>query len=405
MKKLIALMLGILMMTGCFGTKNVSEESVLTGMSSLVEEAEQEEDVYDPGENLTAEETAEAYLEQMYLSYCRNELIDFTAILDTSEREIQYILLWMEALLQRRLLLAESGLCWVDTEKKPYTVTYIGQYDVEDERLWHLGKLAPEEDEDAVVLHFVVEGEEGEAYPPILAVGAQHSILLRKEGGVWKVAYHYFPGALQKFSSSEGLYGRSDEEVLAELEAEFAASEEPKTVSSDMEVPSGAAIYDGTLAAAYAQEYLTEKNSDFYDIGDWQGNCQNYVSQCVWWGFSAGMEPSVGAYDNMTISWFAGSGGGSDAWEGVNSFWSYINNQNSALKVSFPQGVSELRVGDVVQIRSLGGDSDSGNFNHALIVVDAEKRILAQNSPGCLLCYSDLLNAETRFIRPEYLIP
>ena len=406
-------MLGILMLTGCFGTIDVSEESVLTGVNSLTEEAEQEEGVYLPEAGMTAEETAEAYLEQMYLSYCQNELIDFTAILDTSEREIQYILLWTEALLQRRRLLAESGLCWVDTEKKPYTVTYIGQYDVEDERLWHLGKLVPEEGEDAVVLHFVVEGEEGEAYPPILAAGAQHSILLRKKGGVWKVAYHYFPGALQKFASLEGLDERSDAEVLTELEAEFAAYEEPKTASapsatkapSDTKVPSGAKIYDGTLAAAYAQEYLTEKNPDFYDIGDWQGNCQNYVSQCIWWGFSAGEEPSVGAYDNMTTSWFAGSGGGSDAWEGVNSFWYYVNNQNSALKVSFLQSAAELRTGDLVQTHSLSGNSESGNFNHSLIVVDAEKLILAQNSPGCLLSYSDLLDTETRFIRPEYLIP
>jgi hypothetical protein len=400
-KRLIALILGILMLTGCTGTRIVSGEPVLAGTDSLQIEPRPEEGVYLPEADMTAEETAEAYLEQMYLSYCRNEPIDLTAILDTSEQEIQYILLWTEALLQRRRLLAESGLCWVDTEKKPYTVTYIGQYDVEDERLWHLSKLAPGDNEDAAVLHFVVEGEEGEAYPPILAAGAQHSILLRKKGGVWKVAYHYFPGALRKFSSAEGLDERSDEEVLAELEAEFAAYEQPEAVS----IPSDTKAYDGELAAAYALSHLTEKNPDFYDVGDWQGNCQNYVSQCVWWGFSAGGEPSVGAYDNMTASWFAGSGGGSDAWEGVNGFWNYVGGQNGALKVSFPRGAAELRVGDVIQTRSRSGSSEDANFNHSLVVVDAERLILAQNSPGCLLSYSDLLDAETRFIRPEYLVP
>lgn len=400
MRRLIALILGILTLTGCSGTRVVSGDSVLAGTNALRIESERE-GVYRPETDMTAEETAEAYLEQMYLSYCKNELIDFTAILDTSEREIRYILLWTEALLQRRRLLAESGLCFVDTGKKPYEVTYIDQYEVEDERLWHLSKLAPGKDEEAAVLHFVVEGEEGGAYPPVFAAGAQHSVLLRKEDGVWKVAYHYFPGALRKFGSAEGLDERTDREVLAELEAEFAAYEEPEAVSA----PAGAKAYDGDLAAEYALRYLTEKNPDFYDVGDWMGNCQNYASQCVWRGFSAGAGPSVKAYDNMTETWFAGSGGGSDAWEGVNGFWKYVGSKNGALKASFPQGAAGLRVGDLVQTRSRGGEPDDGAFNHALIVVDAEKRILAQNSPGCLLYYSDLLDTETRFVRPEYLIP
>jgi len=399
-RRLIALLLGILTLAGCSGTRVVTGESVLVGAKAPRIEAAQR-GVYRPEADMTAEETAEAYLEQMYLSYCQNELVDFTAILDTSEQEIRYILLWTEALLQRRRLLAESGLCFVDTEKKPYAVAYIGQYDVEDERLWHLGKLAPDEDEEAVVLHFVVEGEEGEAYPPILASGAQHSVLLRKEDGVWKVAYHYFPGALRKFGSADGLDERSDKETLAELKVEFAACEEPETVPA----PAGAKAYDGALAARYAQTYLMEKNSDFYDVGDWMGNCQNYASQCVWWGFSAGAEPSVGAYDNMTAAWFAGSGGGSDAWEGVNSFWNYVGGGNGALKASFPKGAAGLRAGDLVQTRSRSGEPDGGAFNHTLVVVDAEKKILAQNSPGCLLYYSDLLDAETRFVRPEYLLP
>lgn len=401
MKRLIALISGILILAGCSGRQVISSESTLAETGSLVIESGQE-GVYYPETEMTAEETAEAYLEQMYLSYCRNELIDFTSILDTSEKEIRYILLWTKALLQRRRLLAENGLCWVDTEKKPYTVTYIDKYDVEDKRLWHLSKLAPDENEDAVVLHFVVEGEEGEAYPPILAAGAQHSLLLRKEDGVWKVAYHYFPGALRRFSSAEGLDERSDEEVLAELKTEFAVCDESEAASLSSDVK----IYDGSLAVEYAFAHLTEKNPDFYDIGDWDGNCQNYASQCIWWGFSEGEEPSVRAYDNMTNTWFAGSGGGSDAWEGVNDFWYYVNGEKSALKVSFPEGVEGLRAGDLIQIRSRSGDSDnSGNFNHSLIVVDAEKLILAQNSPGCLLYYSDLLNTEMRFIRPEYLIP
>ena len=58
--------------------------------------------------------------------------------------------------------------------------------------------------------------------------------------------------------------------------------------------------------------------------------------------------------------------------------------------------------GDIVNIGSYACETEE-KYTHAMIVVDSEKLLIAQNSPACFVYYSDLANNFARFIRPVSL--
>ena len=104
----------------------------------------------------------------------------------------------------------------------------------------------------------------------------------------------------------------------------------------------------------------------------------------------------------MTAAWFAGAGGGSPAWENVGYFWDYIMGGGN-LRGQQLTSVSELKLGDVIQTRTYNNADDAG-YSHSLMVVDKDTLMLAQNSPGCFVYYSDVFNVDTRIVRPAYLM-
>ena len=75
----------------------------------------------------------------------------------------------------------------------------------------------------------------------------------------------------------------------------------------------------------------------------------------------------------MTGTWYAGSGGGSSAWESVEGFWSYVtsNTSNGPRATGYNNGknytgvsAGSIGVGNVLQMR--GGTS--GNYTHSVYV-------------------------------------
>ena len=64
--------------------------------------------------------------------------------------------------------------------------------------------------------------------------------------------------------------------------------------------------------------------------------------------------------------------------------------------------VNLVETGDIVNIGSYSCETEE-KFTHAMIVVDPEKLLIAQNSPACFVYYSDLANNYSRFIRPVSL--
>ncbi len=329
-----------------------------------------------------------------------------SAITDVSRRGIKNAGVWLQTLILRRRLITEQNYCYVSTEQLPYTVTFEEEPEDDRMRRWQTGSSSGiGADDSAVFLHLRVTGQDGACYPPMLALGAQHTFVLFETNGVWKIVFHYYPGSIRRFELGQALTLVDEEQMRDALEKEFASQ-------ANTEVPTppvGAAIYNGVRAAAYARTHMAEKNRGFYDIGDWMGNCQNFISQCVWSGFSGGGQARIAAYDNMTGSWFAGGGGGSPAWENVGHFWGYVTRERSpssaGLHGSVLTGALQLTEGDIVQLCSqLPEEGAEEEYHHSLVVVDKDTLMLAQNSPDCFVYYSDLVNTNTRYFRPAYLI-
>lgn len=360
-------------------------ESAAEESEAEPEEAEPEKPgIYVPEPGMSPEETVQAYFERQYMGYVMLENVDCRAIIDMTKQVNRRMLDWFSMLNQRRRLIAESGICYVDTEEKPYEIVFDEQ--PEDDRMDKWNDWMDLNGYTAV--HFHIEGEKGEAYPPFMAVSSQHSIFLQEKDGVWKITMHYFPGALRKYLKTGTLEKTDDYMMLEQLAAEFDAQDPPEGEPA----PSGFDIYDPNAAVEYALLYTEGKNPDFYDIGDWTGNCANFISQCVWAGFGKG---------HMDSQWWGGDSG-TPAWENVNYLWSYITG-GTGLRGEVFTGADSLRKGDIVQLRSLS-DPDEDRYTHTMLVVDDEKLILAQNTPACFVYYSDLANIETRFIRPTYAV-
>lgn len=360
-------------------------------------------EIYYPPEGQTPKQVVEAYFEELYWSYCSMTDVDLSAILDTEQSLVSSSVIWTQKLTQRRRLLAEHQLCYVETEQFPYEIRFIAEEELQDVRLDYWSERRPEKEGD-ITLHFEIRGDKGRAYPPQMALNTQHTMRLRHIGGRWAITFLYFPGSYRRYLRANNQEVPSDEQALAELKEEFRKVESGHPVESE---------YDGAAAAAYALRHTESPNDAFYHIGDWMGNCANFTSQCIWAGFLRGYDPpSLSERVGMTQGWYAGEGGGSPAWENVERFWDYIT---ADVEMSGRQleGIAAVQPGDLIQTSSLvwQPDEDDGEdaqpedrYNHSLIVVDAERLLLAQHSPGCFVYYSDMPGLTTRFIRPTQLI-
>lgn len=395
MKRIRALLLSFLLLTACAAQPEPSSSSgeiPPPPPESIAEEPEEENpyppSVYQPGRKLTAVETVEAYIDLLYDSYINLAEVDLTSILYLEEAAVSNSAVWHDMLVMRRRLLYENGLCYVERDEFPYTIDYIKAGELDDDRLEFWKERRPNR-EGEIAIHFVITGKKGKAYPPFMAVNAQHTIRLMEIDGVWKISLHYFPGSVRKFVRSGRLKAPGEEEMYADLLIEFASSDS----GYPEDPPDDTIVYDGEAAAEYARQYTETSNPEFYHVGDWMGNCANFTSQCISYGFG----------EQMAVDWYGGDGGGSSAWENVGYFWEFIAG-GYPMSGQVLEGVAEARPGDMIQTsagsyRSVGGDGEE-DYNHSMLVVNADTLVLAQNSPACFVYYADIVNVNTRLVRP-----
>lgn len=137
-------------------------------------------------------------------------------------------------------------------------------------------------------------------------------------------------------------------------------------------------IYSGVRGASYANKYVSTPNSYFYNAGF---DCTNFVSQCIWaayGGWSSSMSNTTMASNisnkvRMTSTWYAGSGGGSSAWENVDSLWNYAvgNTGKGPQAYGYNNGGRysnilpiDMCVGDVLQ-----KSSDGSDYSHSMYII------------------------------------
>ena len=331
------------------------------------------------------------YFSALYDSYVAMLPVDISPIIDLDYEMMGNVLNWNELLQMRRRLIAENGFCYVETERFDYKIEYIRERDLDDQRMDYVD--LDDYGENAAVLHFVIKGEEGKAYPPIFAVNSQHSVIITEENGEYKIAYHYFPGSEGKFQNDLPVETMTEEEMQNLLEEEFIELTEYRTPYAEY-----SRSYDAENAVSYALEHCENRNKKFYFVGDWYGNCMNFASQCVWSGFRRNGESPANT-GGMTRDWYCTKYSGTLIWASVGNFWKWIGTKDCDMQVFRFYDVRSAKEGDIVNIGSYACATPK-KYTHALILVDEEKMLLAQNSPACFVYYSDLANNYARFIRP-----
>lgn len=355
------------------------------------EPAEPEVLTFEVPAGLSPQETVSLYFEQLYRSYTELKPVDLSPVADLEQgRMMGNLQSWNDLLALRRRVIFEHGFCYVDTAQKPYDINYFEEKELGDRRMDYID--LSEYGEGAVALHFIISATPGEAYPPLFAVNSEHTVVLSFDGERYRVAYHYFPGSEGKFENDLDVMPMTEEEMLAALYAEFAE------VSPEALEALYGRVYDGGAAAGYALAYCESQNPDFHFVGDWYGNCMNFASQCIWSGFASEGE-TPGNFGGMTDEWYCGKTGGTLIWASVSRFWSWTQGAGCPMQTVTFSHVGAVRNGDLVNVSSHTAE-EQNKFTHALIVVDDEKLIFAQNSPSCFVYYSDIVNCDFRFLRP-----
>ncbi len=399
MKKLIFVFLASVLLAGCA----VKEEC--TVFAKILQKAsehysEKAEQAPPPFAGPTPREVIEQFLDLQYRAYTGLKQADYSRLMDMSQIRNRNEAAWLDTLILRRKLIAENRFCYVETRHFPYTIHF--DRDANDERMefWETEASAGSAE---TVVHFTITGEKGRAYPPFFAVNAQHTMKLKQTSEGWVITFHYYPGSERKFGRGSQLEPPSKQDLLKSLRNEF-RKETARVDVQQTDPPAGSIPYNGRQAVRYAKAYAETPNPAFYRISDWMGNCSNFTSQCIWYGFSGEGQDAVERRDGMTGEWFAGSGGGSPAWENVEHFWTYVSEETEhGLKGTVADTVLQLKPGGLVQMCANGYGDPEAVYNHSLLLIDQPTLMLAQNTPGCFVYYSDLANTELRFWNPKYL--
>ena len=118
--------------------------------------------------------------------------------------------------------------------------------------------------------------------------------------------------------------------------------------------------YNRKAAAQYARRWAFSRNPDYFDFSELGGDCTNFASQCIYAGYGVmNYTPVFGWYYNSLNR-------RAPAWTGVNELYNFLINNRGAGPRAVEVPLSEIQVGDIVQIRFVG----KSTFGHCPVVVN-----------------------------------
>lgn len=249
--------------------------------------------------------------------------------------------------------------------------------------------------------------------------GIAHSFVIRKEGNEVAIISHekeedgYLMVEERYAEESEGAVRTQTSQILDNIKAELLSSAEKninalnaqKSEADSLDEESGDGTYDREAAVAYAMEWVDPievvRNDAWTEYDDYGGNCNNYISQCLY----AGGIPMDSEGENQW-KWYGEAvntrqtnSGRSGSWAGVEDFYDYAqSNTGTGLNADTTANVYLGEAGDVLQygtgtewnhsviITDRVTDS-SGQFQDYLINSNTTDRI---NYPASAYAYSDL---------------
>ena len=115
--------------------------------------------------------------------------------------------------------------------------------------------------------------------------------------------------------------------------------------------------YDRTLVYDYAKTWSFSRNPNYYDFSTLGGDCTNFCSQCIFAG------APVMNY-TKTLGWyFLSLNNRAPSWTGVEQLYNFLVSNKESGPFAVPCELTEVKVGDVVQLGNFNGD-----FYHSPIV-------------------------------------
>jgi hypothetical protein len=196
-----------------------------------------------------------------------------------------------------------------------------------------------------------------------------YTVKLVKTGGKWLIDSITSENEFDKEYQDKGF---TAEQMLAEYDRQAKKVEtiisKPKPSKDHVNALLWTASYNRSLASSYATTYALNYNANFYK---WSSDCQNFGSQCVWYGLGGSNTATAikGRYKPMVIEpandaekwWQTGTTGGYDprgTWIRVIAFRDHIADWAKSYGVfgSVVTGsVKNTEVGDIIQIKNTSG--------------------------------------------------
>lgn len=257
-------------------------------------------------------------------------------------------------------------------------VTYTGAQTLEN------GDLEVTLEEDHAVCFSFIDGVDS------YSSGIEHSFVIRRDGNNCRIIEHQkeedgyllieelydeeSQGAVHAQSSqildqikSELLdQARQDMDALSQAKSEAAASSEPAALCGH--------DYDRTAAVAYAMDWVDPlsviRNDAWGRYDEYGGNCNNYISQCL---YAGGIPMDTEGEEQW--KWYGDSvntrqtaSGRSGSWAGVEEFYDYAEgNTGYGLAADTTANLYTGQAGDILQY------GVNGVWNHSVIITDVVK--------------------------------
>lgn len=202
-----------------------------------------------------------------------------------------------------------------------------------------------------------------------------HTLTLVKEKACWKIVNDHYQDEYQwvwpKGTDFEKQLA-SLPQTLSTLESKTITPRNDMVQAGEIGIQSSVVSYNRSNAAWYATTYTDDSGT--YSSTPYNPNfiayattdCQNFMSQCVWYGFGGvNMPENINAHslpmvDNIpgATSWWASKYGALDSWANVPAFYNMIldNQQNNKIGVHGSAGqLAQTMVGDYMEIPDNGG--------------------------------------------------
>lgn len=215
-------------------------------------------------------------------------------------------------------------------------------------------------------------------------VGVNYTIDLQKLNGAWKITgidfYNDATETLRDNSISVAEFVSNRYQVATTIQYDterttFGMPENTRSTNAYTFI-SFSRLLSCTYASLYGGE---ERNPNFVDYTNYGGDCQNFASQCVWYGLggkyssiSTGGAPMINATASGSSgrAWYSlPNGAHSASWTSVTAFGNYVAAGSSSklgLVGTIRNGVAYAYLGDVIHINDGNGD-----YYHAYVVTNA----------------------------------